>query len=317
MDFFLLLVLYAEIYIILSLSLNLIAGYTGLLSLCHAAFLGTGAYTTAILMKTAGFAFLPALLISMALAAIFGIIIGLPTLRLKGDYLAIATLGFNEIVKNILINWDGLTNGPRGIHSIPAVSLFSFTLNPFVSKIPFVILTGLFALFTYFFLRRIVRSRFGRALESIREDEIAASAMGINVTKYKIMSFTVGAMFAGAAGSLWTVFHLSVFPDQFEFMISVMILCMVVLGGLGNGIGAILGGIIIVTAWYMPQLLSGLKIITPEVRQIMFGLILVLMMIFRPQGILGRKKPDFEAVLKESVLSKIFRFGRSKAGDQQ
>lgn len=280
------------LYVILSLSLNLIAGYTGLLSLCHAAFYGIGAYATAIILTKLHLSFWITLPLAGCIAALFGCIIGLPTLRLKGDYLAIATLGFAEIIKNILTNWDALTGGPRGISDIPAPTIFSFHFNPF-NKFQYLILIWIFVLLTYLILRRIMRSRFGRALEAIREDEIAASAMGIDATKYKIMSFSIGAFFAGIAGSLFAVFIPVVVPGGFDFMLSVNLLCMVVLGGMGNHLGAILGAAIIYVASMLPQLTGYSSVISPQVNQILFGLLLVIMMIYRPQGILGRKKPDF------------------------
>ncbi|HUZ17829.1 MAG TPA: branched-chain amino acid ABC transporter permease, partial [Spirochaetia bacterium] len=198
-EFASLLIIYIGIYAILSLSLNLIVGYTGLLSLCHAAFFAVGAYTTAVLMVAYHTGFWWALLLSGLLAAVTGLVIGLPTLRLTGDYLAIATLGFGQIIVNIIINWDALTRGPMGISSIPQAVIFGRQIDPF-QKWQFMILVGFFVLLTFEVLRRITRSRLGRALEAIREDEIAANAMGINTFKYKSISFTVGSFFAGIAG---------------------------------------------------------------------------------------------------------------------
>lgn len=297
--FLLLLIIYIGIYSIMSLSLNLIAGYTGLLSLCHAAFMAIGAYATAIIMTRVELNFFIIFVISGIIASIFGALIGLPTLRLKGDYLAIATLGFGEIVKNILVNWDSLTGGPMGISGIPTPQLIFYKFNS-TSKMQYVILIWIFVVITYLIIRKLMRSRFGRALEAIREDEIAALTMGINITKYKIFSFTIGAFFAGLAGSIWAYYNQNVTPDTFTFMMSIMVLCMVVLGGLGNHLAVILGAIIIVLSSELPRLLGFSSIIPPQFNQITFGLILVLMMIFRPQGILGRKKPDFEKIIKQS-----------------
>ena len=200
LNLLLLVMILLGLYIILSLSLNLIAGYTGLLSLCHAAFYGIGAYTTAILSVHTGLSFWLLLPISGLVAAVSGVLIGLPTLRLKGDYLAIATLGFAEIVRNVLTNWDSLTGGPRGISGIKPPVLFGYTLDP-LKKVNYLILVWFFVAITFFVLKRIMESRFGRALEAIREDEIAASSMGINTTKYKVVSFSIGAFFAGIAGN--------------------------------------------------------------------------------------------------------------------
>jgi len=291
-EFASLLIIYIGIYAILSLSLNLIVGYTGLLSLCHAAFFAVGAYTTAVLMVAYHTGFWWALLLSGLLAAVTGLVIGLPTLRLTGDYLAIATLGFGQIIVNIIINWDALTRGPMGISSIPQAVIFGRQIDPF-QKWQFMILVGFFVLLTFEVLRRITRSRLGRALEAIREDEIAANAMGINTFKYKSISFTVGSFFAGIAGALWAAYNQSVSPGTFDFNLSVLILCMVVLGGLGTHWGSILGALIIVLASEFPRLVGISDIISPQLRQIIFGLILVAMMIFKPSGLLTRRKPDF------------------------
>lgn len=280
------------IFIILSLSLNLIAGYTGLLSLCHSAFYGIGAYTTAILLTRFNFDFLFVLIISGIISSFFGFIIGLPNLRLKGDYLAIATLGFGEIMKNIFLNWDNLTGGPKGITEIPSPVIFGLKLSLY-NKFQYLFLIWIFVGITYFAIKRITNSRFGRALEAIREDEIATLAMGINVTKYKVVSFVIGAFFAGIAGSLFSVFIKVVVPNSFDFMLSVIVLCMVVLGGMGNNVGAMLGSTIIYFASELPKIIGISSLIPPQFNQIIFGLILVLMMIFRPQGIIPRKNIEF------------------------
>jgi branched-chain amino acid transport system permease protein len=300
-EFILLLCIYFGIYSILALGLNLIAGYTGLLSLCQAAFFAIGAYTTAIIMLKYPTMYIEAFFLSGVIAALFGILIGLPTLRLRGDYLAIATLGFGEIVKNVIINWDALTNGPFGISGIKGPVFFGFEIQ---DKTAYLIFIWLIALVTYLALRRFVRSRFGRALEAIREDEIAASAMGINIVKYKILSFSIGAFFAGIAGSLWTSFNHSVSPGTFDFMLSIMILCMVVLGGMGNNLGTITGTAIIVITSELPRLLGFSNIIPPQINQIFFGLILVVMMIYRPQGILGMKKVNFGKLIVQKFFSR-------------
>jgi len=291
-DFLSLLVIYIGIYAILSMSLNLIVGYTGLLSLCHAAFLAVGAYTTAILMVNYHMSFWWSILLAGIVAGLFGLLIGLPTLRLSGDYLAIATLGFGQIVQNVIINWDSLTRGPMGIPNVPMPTLFGLTINPFV-KWEFLILVGFFVALTFLVFRHLTRSRLGRALEAIREDEIAAATMGISTFKYKSVAFALGSFFAGIAGSLWAAYNQSVFPGTFDFNLSVLILCMVVLGGLGTHWGSVLGAVIIVLASELPRLVGITDIISPQFKQILFGLILVVMMIFRPSGLLTRRKPDF------------------------
>ncbi len=300
-NYLLLIFIYIGIYAISALGLNLIVGYTGLLSLCQAAFLGIGAYSTAVLMTALKMGFWEAMIISGVIAALCGVLIGLPTLRLKGDYLAIATLGFGEIVKNIIINWDGVTKGPMGINGIPGPKLFGFIFSS-MDKLSWVILIWAIVGITYYFVRRVVRSRVGRALEAIREDEIAASAMGINTAKYKIGAFTTGAFLAGMAGSLFACYNQSVAPLTFDFMMSIMILCMAVLGGLGNNFATIVGAVIIVIASELPRLLGISHIIPPQLNQVIFGFILVLMMIYRPQGIIGRVKLNYGKIVKEEIL---------------
>jgi len=301
LNFILLIFIYIGIYAISALGLNLIVGYTGLLSLCQAAFLGIGAYSTAVLMTAFNLGFWEAMFISGIIAALCGMLIGIPTLRLKGDYLAIATLGFGEIVRNIIVNWDSVTKGPMGINGIPGPNFFGFMFSS-MDKVSWVILIWIIVGISYYFIRRVVRSRVGRALEAIREDEIAASAMGINTAKYKIGAFTTGAFLAGIAGSLFASYNQSVAPLTFDFMMSIMILCMAVLGGLGNNFATVIGAIIIVIASEIPRLLGISHIIPPQLNQVIFGFILVLMMIYRPQGIIGRVKLNYAKIVKEEIL---------------
>ncbi len=294
-NFILLILIYTGIYALMAIGQNLITGYVGLLSLTQAGFFAIGSYATAILSVTYGVNFWVTIPIAALIAAFFGIVIGLPTLRLRGDYLAIATLGFGEIVRNILNNWDSLTNGPMGIQKIPMVTVLGMKISPY-AKWGFLVLVWIFVLVAYFLFERLARSRMGRALEAIREDEIAASSMGINTTQYKVWAFALGAAVAGVAGSLQAVFILSVTPGVFTFMVSIMVLCMVVLGGMGNFAAVILGAFIIQFISYFPQLVGLSNVIPPQFKQVLFGLILVVMMIWRPIGILGRStrgKPGF------------------------
>ncbi|MHC1691958.1 MAG: branched-chain amino acid ABC transporter permease [Sphaerochaetaceae bacterium] len=287
-SFILLILIYTGIYALMAMGQNVITGYVGLLSLCQAGFFAIGSYVTAILTTSAGWNFWLTVPLAGLIAALFGVLIGLPTLRLKGDYLAIATLGFGEIVRNILNNWDSLTNGPMGIQKIPMVRFFGMTISPY-RKWGFLIMVWMFVAVGYLLFKRLAKSRMGRALEAIREDEIAASSMGINTTKYKVWAFALGAFSAGIAGSLQAVFTLSVTPGTFTFMVSIMVLCMVVLGGMGNFKAVVLGAFIIQFISYFPQLVGLSNVIPPQFKQVLFGLILVVMMIWRPQGILGRE----------------------------
>jgi branched-chain amino acid transport system permease protein len=291
-NFFLLILIYTGIYALMALGQNVITGYGGMLSLTQAGFFAIGSYATAILSTRFGWSFWGTLPISALLSALFGLLIGLPTLRLKGDYLAIATLGFGEIVRNILNNWDSLTKGPMGIQKIPMITIFGYVINPY-RKYGFLALLILTVAIVYFLFQHLARSRMGRALTAVREDEIAAQSMGINVTKYKVYAFILGATVAGIAGSFQAVFTLSVTPGTYTFMVSVMVLCMVVLGGMGNFKASILGAFIIQLISYLPQLTGLTSVIPPQFKQILFGLILVIMMIWRPQGLLGREKISY------------------------
>ncbi|MGC8764952.1 MAG: branched-chain amino acid ABC transporter permease [Brevinematia bacterium] len=304
LNFIFLLIIYFGIYGILALSQNLITGFTGLLSICQAGFFAIGAYVTAIYLVNTNGSFWIALLLASLFSTLSGLLIGLPSLRLRGDYLAIATLGFGEIVKNVIINWDKVTRGPLGIINIPVLKIFGLSFSP-SNKLFYAVFIWSFLIIIYFILERIIHSRFGRALEAIREDEIAAVSMGINITLYKIVAFSVGALFAGIAGSLWAIYHQSVSPQTFDFMLSVMILCMVVLGGMGNNLSSIIGTTILVTISELPRLLGFSNIFPPQINQIFFGILLVLIMIFRPQGILKRKRVDFERLIEKKIKMEV------------
>lgn len=259
----------AGINIILVLGLNLVTGFTGQLHLGHAAFMAIGAYTAGILATAYKWAFYPALLAGGLTAALAGLLVGLPTLRLRGDYLAIATLGFGEIVRITLLNLD-ITGGPFGLRGIPRVT-----------NLPVVIIA---VLVTFVFMRSLVRSRFGRALIAIREDEVAAQAMGIETTRMKVTAFIVAAFFAGIAGGLFAYWFRYLNPSSFGFMVSIEILAMAVLGGLGNLFGSVLGASIIT---FLPELLRTSAPAIAERRLVFYGALLVVIMILRPNGLLG------------------------------
>ncbi len=254
---------------ILAVSLNLITGYTGQLSLGHATFMGIGAYAATLFTLKLHLPFLISIILGASVAAFFGFIIGVPTLRLKGDYLAIATLGFGEIMKNILLNLE-ITGGPMGLRGIPKVT------NIYISAV---------ALFLVIFsLNRIMNSRVGKSFIAIREDELAAEAMGINTTQFKILAFIIGAFYAGLAGGLYAFLFRYINPKDFGFMKSIEILCMVVLGGMGNTYGAVLGACIITV---LPELLRSISPVIAQYRMVFYGLLLIIMMIVKPQGIIS------------------------------
>ncbi|MDA8240242.1 MAG: hypothetical protein M0Z67_07710 [Nitrospiraceae bacterium] len=267
------------IYVILALGLNVVVGYTGLLNLGFAAFYAIGAYSYALLNTALGFGFWSSLPLSVGITTVAGFLLAFPALRLKGDYLAIVTLGFGEIVRLVLNNWDSLTKGPNGISGIDAPSLFGATLGDLSS---YYYLVLVFVVLTVFVMRRVEDSKIGRAWIAIREDEIASSAMGISTMRYKLYACAFGAFWAGIAGCLFAAKMRFVSPESFTFMESVLILCMVIIGGIGSITGAIIGAVVLV---FLPELLREAQMY----RMIAVGSGLVLLMVFRPQGLFGRK----------------------------
>lgn len=270
----------AGIYIILAIGLNVMIGYAGLLNLGFAAFYAIGAYSSALFMTKFGLGFWNALSLSLILTAISGFLLAFPALRLRGDYLAIVTLGFGEIVRLTLNNWDSVTNGPNGISGIPVPFIAGFELSS-LSHYYYVVL--FFVFLAVVIVRRAYYSRVGRAWLAIRDDEIAAGAMGVNTTKYKFLAFSFGAFWAGLAGALFASKMRFVSPESFSFMESVFIACMVILGGLGSIPGVILGALILVV---LPEALRDFQLY----RMLALGAGLILMMIFRPQGIIRSRK---------------------------
>ncbi len=253
------------INIILSVSLNLINGYTGQFSIGHAGFMAVGAYTSAIITVKLGLPFELALIVGSVCAGILGFLIGLPTLRLNGDYLAIATLGLGEIIRICILNID-YVGGASGLMGIPRMTNFCWA---------FWIMT-----FVIFFIKNFKNSSLGRCCLAVRENEIAADTMGINTTKYKVMAFTLGAAFAGTAGALFSHYFFLAHPASFTFMRSFDILTMVVLGGLGSMTGAITGAVLLT---FISAFLSDY----PEWRMIIYAMTLIVLMLRRPQGLFG------------------------------
>ncbi len=290
MNFVLLILIYTCLFSFMALGQNVITGYGGMLSLCQAGFYAIGSYSVAILTTKFSFGFWPALLVGVAVAVVVGILIGLPTLRLKGDYLAIATLGLGEIIRNVINNWQSLTNGPMGIQRIPMLSFFGYRINPYLNKAGFLLMLVVILTICALLVLRLSKTRIGRALEAVREDELAALSAGINSTVYKVLAFSIGAALASIGGGFYSVLTLSISPGTYTFMMSVIVLCMVVLGGMGNVLGVFLGALIIQIISYLPELLNLTNLIPPQLKEMLFGIILVVMMIFRPEGILGRSK---------------------------
>ncbi|MFW6250095.1 MAG: branched-chain amino acid ABC transporter permease [Alkalispirochaetaceae bacterium] len=266
------------IYVLLVSGLNVIIGFTGMFSLGHAAFYGIGAYTSAMLTVMAGWPFWLALPIAGIVAGAFGTIIGLATLRLRRVFLAFTTLGFGEITRIVILNWRSFTRGPMGISGIPVPTLFewSFTARGYY----YLIL--LLAAVTVATMYRMYYSRVGRALIAIREDETAASSMGINVFGYKVLAFTVGCFFAGIAGSFFAHFQRYVSADSFANLESFSIITMLALGGTGSIIGPILGSTILVV---LPEVFRVLM----RFRGVIYGLTLIIVIVYRPGGLANVK----------------------------
>ncbi len=284
MEYLLHILVIAGIYIIFTLSLNLIVGYTGLPALGHAAFSCIGAYTSSLLALNIGLSPWIGLLIGACVAALSGVVIGYPAVRLKGDYLALATFGLGVIVYSIVKNWVSLTRGPMGLPGIPGFSILGFGLSEIWS---YLLLVSIFVVITIFVIKRIVNSPFGRILRSIREDEIASEALGKDTTRYKLLVFIIGAFFAGIAGSLYAHYITFIDPSSFTVMESITILLMVIFGGMGSISGSVVGAVILVV---LPELLRFLGMpssIAAPMRQMIYGLLLVALMFKRPQGIMG------------------------------
>jgi branched-chain amino acid transport system permease protein len=292
------------IFAALALGLNIVVGRAGLLDLGYAAFFGIGAFTGAMLSDCARcpmqhhLPWLLALLISGLFGAVFGVLLGTPVLRLRGDYLAIVTLGFGEIVRIALNNLDdvpilhtNLTNGPNGLFGVgnPKIGPLDFgsAIDIFGVEVPNVIkyyfLALALMLVIVFVVRRMDSSRIGRAWTAIREDEQAAQAMGINTTRAKLLAFATGAFFGGVAGNIFVHFQSGTSPDDFSFIISVTVLAMVVLGGMGNATGVALGAVLLIA---LPEKLRFVS----DYRFLLFGAILMVMMRFRPEGLIPEQR---------------------------
>lgn len=326
------------VYVILAMGLNIVVGYAGLLDLGYAAFFAIGAYTIGLLTSpssvfvqndwvpgifTGSWGFWAAIAVSWIVAAIFGVLLGAPTLRLRGDYLAIVTLGFGEIVPQVFLNAEGITEGTRGLN--PIVKPKGFTiLGHEVSFGPtdgenWYWLILLIVLLSLFMILRFYNSRLGRTWAAMREDEVAASSMGVNLVTTKLWAFALGASFAGFAGSVYASYFQYVHPSNFEFSVSVTILAMVILGGLGNVYGAIVGALLI---GFFDRILAeelnrpmqwigenvGIGFLqTHDMKQdrfLIFGLALVLMMLLRPEGLFpsARRKAELHPETEELAL---------------
>ncbi|WP_421293628.1 high-affinity branched-chain amino acid ABC transporter permease LivM [Aeromonas veronii] len=295
------------IYIMLGLGLNVVVGLAGLLDLGYVGFYAVGAYSYALLNTYFGLSFWECLPIAGLMAATFGFLLGFPVLRLRGDYLAIVTLGFGEIIRILLNNMTTLTGGPNGISGIPKPTLGGLEFNRTVKdggfdtfhnffgitynanhKVIFLYLMALvLVVVTLFVINRLLRMPLGRAWEALREDEIACKSLGLNPTIIKLTAFTIGATFAGFAGSFFASRQGFISPESFVFIESAIVLAIVVLGGMGSQIGVVLAAIVMTV---LPELTREFN----EYRMLMFGLLMVFMMIWRPQGLLPMTRPHLE-----------------------
>jgi len=277
----------ALMYVMLGLGLNIVVGLAGLLDLGYVAFYAVGAYCYALLNHHFGLSFWVCLPLGAIVAATFGILLGFPVLRLRGDYLAIVTLGFGEIIRLILENWNAFSYGPSGIAGISRPGLFGMHMNLQQANIYMYYIGIGLVLFTIFVVSRLRNSRIGRAWIALREDEIACEAMGIDKTKTKLTAFALGATWAGMVGCIFAAKTTFINPASFTFMESAIILSIVVLGGMGSIAGVLLGALILIL---LPEYLRAFS----QLRMLVFGASMVLMMVFRPQGIISRVKQHYE-----------------------
>lgn len=274
---------YIALYTLLGIGLNIVVGFAGLLDLGYVAFFAVGAYTYALLASPHfgyHYSFWMLLPVCLVLGAITGVLLGIPVLRMRGDYLAIVTLGFGEIIRILINNMDSITNGPKGIWQIDPPQLFSYKL---IRPIEYYYLILFFCIISFFILDRLSNSRIGRAWMAMREDEDAAQAMGIDILKYKLLAFGTGAAFAGIGGIIFAARQGSIFPADFTLMVSINVLLIVILGGMGSISGIVLGSFVLVG---LPEVLRALR----DYRLLIFGALLIILMIFRPEGFIRAKR---------------------------
>jgi len=280
-------VILISIYSILGVSLNLVVGYTGLLSVTHAVFFGIGAYAVAILLTSFGINFFLAMLVGIFFVVLLSFLIGLVLSKFDDDYYVLASFGFNIIIYSIFLNWQGLTKGPLGIPGIKRPEIFNFI---FSSNFSFLILAVVIAVAIYFIARFVVNSSFGRVLKSIREDEQAIQVFGYRTVHYKLVVFVISAGMASVAGALFASYITFIDPSSFTLLESIFILSIVILGGLANNKGAVVGTIFLII---LPEALRFVGMppgIAAQMRQVIYGLILIGLMLYRPQGLIGEYK---------------------------
>ena len=320
------------IYVMLGWGLNIVVGLAGLLDLGYVAFYAVGAYSYALLAKTFGLAFWILLPLAGVLASFWGILLGFPVLRLRGDYLAIVTLAFGEIIRIVIINWVDLTNGYAGITSIPRPTFFGIPFNaqengfaavfglefsPVYRTIFLYYLILALALLTAFVTVRLRRLPVGRAWEALREDEIACRSLGINTTNTKLTAFAMGAMFAGFAGSFFAARQGFISPESFTFLESATILSIVVLGGMGSQIGVAIAAVVMIGGTEILRDLEFLKVIfgstfdPTQYRMLLFGLAMALIMIWRPRGLIATREPSVFLNERKAIAADLVKEGHA------
>ena len=282
--YFIHLAIFVGIYLILALSLQLALGYTGLINLGHIAFFAIGAYVSALLTLN-GIPFIIAIILAGIISAFFGFLLSIPTNKLKGDYLALATLAFTFVVYAVTLNWTSLTRGPLGLPGIPKPSIFGLS---FSSNLSFLILTLIIVLAVYFLIKRIVDSPFGKVLEATRDNELATKVLGKNTFKIKSIALGTSAFFAGIAGSLYAHYITYIDPSSFTMMQLIPILCIVIIGGLASLKGTIIATFILILLPEVLRFIGFPSSIVGPMRQIIYALILLLILIYRPKGIFGK-----------------------------
>ncbi len=284
MTYILHILIFIGIYTILSISLNLLIGYAGILSIAHAAFYGVGAYVAALMALQVHSPFFLNLILAIIASSILGALVGFPSLRIKDDYFVIATFAFQIITFSVLNNWVSFTGGPMGLPGIPQPNLFGYKIS---SHIEFLILVGLLCLFTFWVCQRIVKSPFGRVLKAIREDEVFAQSFGKNIAAFKVKIFMIGAGLAAIAGVMYATYISYIDPTSFTVMESIFIISIVIIGGAGNLWGSVVGAAVLVA---LPELLRFVGLpnsIAANVRQMLYGSLLIIFMMWRPQGFIG------------------------------
>lgn len=287
MEYLIHLAILFAIYAILGVSLNLVVGYTGLLSVAHAAFYGVGAYTTAIFLTKSDVGFFSSLILGIAIAVAVSFLIGVALSKFKGDYYALGTFGFNSITFAVFLNWQNLTGGSLGIPGISRPELFG---TNFADNFNFLVLALIFLVLIYFTSRFITNSSFGRVLKAIREDETAIAIFGYNTLYFKLVIFVISAAMAAVAGSLFASYITFIDPSSFQLTESMFILAIIILGGLANLRGSILGALLLIL---LPEILRFVGFpsdIEAQMRQVVYGIILILLMLYRPQGLIGEYK---------------------------